>query len=770
MLIFPKAHFHPYTHASGGWGSAKSVMKILWREQAFAKAPAALFKQNKPDGFACVSCAWAKPGHPHALEFCENGAKATAWELTSKKTNPDFFAEHTLSELRQWPDHALEQQGRLTHPLHYDSASDRYRETSWEEAYRDIGAQLRVMTPDSVVFYASGRASLETSFMYQLLARAYGTNNLPDSSNMCHESTSVGLQESIGVPVGTVTLADFDHTDCLFFFGQNVGSNSPRMLHQLQDVRKRNVPIITFNPLHERGLERFVNPQSPTEMLTPESTTISTQYHQVAIGGDTAAVIGIAKALLEMDDRARQDGAKPVLDHDFISRHTEGFEAFATAVRGCHWQTIERRSALSRCALEAAATVYARSHKVMMIYGMGLTQHRHGVENVQMLVNLLLMRGNIGKPGAGICPVRGHSNVQGQRTVGITEDPKKVPAELIEQHFGFKVPPQMGLCTVDACEGILAGRVRGFIGLGGNFLRAIPDTSRMEPAWNTLQLNVQIATKLNRSHLLPAQNMWLLPCLGRIEIDRQNGVAQTYTTEDSTGCIHGWHGSAEPVSPQVRAEASIVAGLALATLPSSYGIDWQGWCDDYSKVRTAIGTIYPEIFHDMESRMNEPGGFHRPIAAARREWLTDTGKAQFITPRSLNEDDDVNPGDAPRDVLQLMTLRSNDQFNTTIYGYDDRFRGISGTREVIFMHCNDIVRLGFEAGERVLLTTAIEPEVKRQVGPFEIIAYDIPEGCAAAYYPECNPLVPLWHHAERSKVPAAKSVPVRLSAAPRMPG
>jgi molybdopterin-dependent oxidoreductase alpha subunit len=770
MLIHPKVHFQPYTHASGGWGSAKSVMKILWREQAFAKAPGALLKQNKPNGFACVSCAWAKPGHPHALEFCENGAKATAWELTSMKTDPAFFAAHTLTELRQWPDHALEQHGRLTHPLRYDAASDHYRETTWEEAYRDIGAQLRVMTPDSVVFYASGRASLETSFMYQLFARAYGTNNLPDSSNMCHESTSVGLQESIGVPVGTVTLADFEHTDCLFFFGQNVGSNSPRMLHQLQDVRRRNVPIITFNPLHERGLERFVNPQSPTEMLTPESTTISTQYHQVAIGGDTAAVIGIAKALLDMDDRARQDGAKPVLDHDFIARHTEGFESFATAVRGCHWQTIERRSALSRCALEAAATVYARSHKVMMIYGMGLTQHRHGVENVQMLVNLLLMRGNIGKPGAGICPVRGHSNVQGQRTVGITEDPKKVPAELIEQHFGFKVPPQMGLCTVDACEGILVGRVRGFIGLGGNFLRAIPDTSRMEPAWNTLQLNVQIATKLNRSHLLPAQNMWLLPCLGRIEIDRQNGVAQTYSTEDSTGCIHGWHGSAEPVSPQVGAEASIVAGLALATLPSSYGIDWQGWCDDYSKVRTAIGTIYPEIFHDMESRMKEPGGFHRPIAAARREWLTDTGKAKFITPRSLNEDDDVNPGDAPRDVLQLMTLRSNDQFNTTIYGYDDRFRGISGTREVIFMHRNDIVRLGFEVGERVLLTTAIEPEVKRQVGPFKIIAYDIPEGCAAAYYPECNPLVPLWHHAERSKVPAAKSVPVRLSAAGHMPG
>lgn len=763
MLIHPKAHFKPYRHASGGWGSANSVMKILWREQAFSKAPKALLKQNKPDGFACVSCAWAKPGHPHALEFCENGAKATAWELTSKKTDPAFFANHTLSELRQWQDYDLEQQGRLTHPMRYDSTSDRYRETTWEEAYRDIGATLKTMEPDSVVFYASGRASLETSFMYQLFARAYGTNNLPDSSNMCHESTSVGLQESIGVPVGTVTLDDFNHTDCLFFFGQNVGSNAPRMLHQLQDVRKRNVPIITFNPLRERGLERFVNPQSPTEMLTPESTVISTQYHQVAIGGDTAAMIGIAKALLELDDDARRDGGNSILDNDFIARHTEGFEAFATSVRTHHWQHIERKSGLTRGALEAAATTYARSKRVMMIYGMGLTQHRHGVENVQMVVNLLLMRGNIGKPGAGVCPVRGHSNVQGQRTVGITEDPKKVPTELIEQHFGFKVPQQLGLCTVDACEGILAGEVRGFIGLGGNFLRAIPDTARMEPAWQTLELNVQIATKINRTHLIPANNSWLLPCLGRIEIDRQNGTEQTYTTEDSTGCIHGWRGNAEPVGPHIKAETSIVAGLALATLPAGHSIDWQAWCDDYSKIRTAIGTIYPAIFHDMESRMAEPGGFHRPIAAARREWSTESGKAQFITPVTLNEDDDTTPEVMPRDVLQLMTLRSNDQFNTTIYGYEDRFRGISGTREVVFMHLNDIVRLGFEVGERVLITTAVEPEVKRQVGPFEIVAYDIPEGCAAAYYPECNSLVPLWHHAERSKVPAAKSVPVRMS-------
>lgn len=508
-------------------------------------------------------------------------------------------------------------------------------------------------------------------------------------------------------------------------------------------------------------------------MLTPDSTLISTQYHQVAIGGDTAAITGIAKALLEMDDLATEQGSPAVLDHDFIAGHTEGFEVFTTYVRGCTWAHLEHQSGLTRGALEAAATVYSHSQRVMFVYGMGLTQHRHGVANVQMLVNLMLLRGNIGnigKAGAGICPVRGHSNVQGQRTVGITEDPKKVPAELIEQHFGFKVPEKMGVCTVDACEGILSGQVRGFVGLGGNFLRAIPDTSRMEPAWQGLHLNVQVATKLNRTHLLPARHQWLLPCLGRIEIDRQNGVAQTYTTEDNTGCIHSWRGSSEPVGPHVRAEASIVAGLAMATLAHPCNIDWQAWSTDYAKVRTAIGQIYPQIFHDMESRMTEPGGFHRPIAAAQRKWLTQSGKAQFVKPVTLAEDDDVNLVQPARDVLQLMTLRSNDQFNTTIYGYDDRFRGVSGTREVIFMHCNDIVRLGFTPGAQVMLTTAIEPEVKRQVGPFEIIAYDIPEGCAAAYYPECNPLVPLWHHAERSKVPAAKSVPVRLSASPTHPG
>jgi molybdopterin-dependent oxidoreductase alpha subunit len=735
-------------------------MNILWREQALFKGAAALLKQNKPKGFACVSCAWAKPGNPHALEFCENGAKATAWELTSLRSGPDFFQQHPLTELRGWTDYDLEQHGRLTHPMRYDSQSDRYLTTTWEEALSDIGARLRMLSPEEVVFYASGRASLETSFMYQLFARAYGTNNLPDSSNMCHESTSVGLQESIGVPVGTVTLEDFEHTDCIFFFGQNVGSNSPRMLHPLQEARKRKVPIITFNPLRERGLERFVNPQSPAEMLGPKSTAISTQYHQVAIGGDTAAVMGVAKALFEMEEQASLQHLPSVIDHGFIAEHTEGFTTFADEVGRRTWQELEQRSGLGRGAMEAAATVYARSDKVMIIYGMGMTQHRHGVENVQMLVNLLLLRGNIGKAGAGICPVRGHSNVQGQRTVGITEDPTKVPKDKIEALFGFKVPERKGLATVDTCEGILNGSVKGFIGLGGNFLRAVPDTNRMEPAWSGLNLNVQIATKLNRTHLFPADHTWLLPCLGRIEIDRQLGKEQTYTTEDSTGCIRAWRGSAEPASDQLQSESAIIAGLAHATLGDTVQIPWQQWRHDYALVRQAISDVYPEIFHDFESRMWEPGGFHRPIKATHREWATPSAKAQFITPAKLDEDDDVFTGLEQRNILQLMTLRSNDQFNTTVYGYDDRFRGVQGTRSVVFLNRNDIVRLGFAPGQWVMLRTAIEPQIRREAGPFQIIAYDIPEGCAASYYPESNALVPLWHHAKRSKVPAAKSVPI----------
>src|SRR4051812_20302946 len=476
--LAPDLEVKPYENASGGWGSVQSLAKSLGRDRVPFSGPRVLLKQNKPDGFMCVSCAWAKPADPRVFEFCENGAKATTWEITTKRVTPEFFAEHTVADLEKWDDHHLEAAGRLTHPMRFDPATDKYVPVEWATAFEEIGRELRALKPESAVFYTSGRASLETAFMYGLFARAYGNNNLPDSSNMCHETTSVALPESIGVPVGTCTLDDFEHTDCIFFFGQNVGTSSPRMLHQLQEAVKRGVPIVTFNPLRERGLVEFVNPQSPAEMLVKPPTRITSQYHQLKTGGDTAAIMGIAKALFAMDERTSRHDSGPVFDRDFIRDHTDGFEQFAAAVKNCSWQNIEHRSGLTRGALEAAATVYAHAKSVMFIYGMGLTQHKKGVETIQTMVNLALMRDNIGRPGAGICPVRGHSNVQGQRTVGITEKPDKVPQQKLKELFGIATPQQKGVNTVEACEKIIDGSVRAVVLLGGNLVRSVPDHRR----------------------------------------------------------------------------------------------------------------------------------------------------------------------------------------------------------------------------------------------------------------------------------------------------
>jgi molybdopterin-dependent oxidoreductase alpha subunit len=752
-----EAHFEPYEGPAGGWGSLKSVEGILHREGRLVGGNAILMKQNKHDGFACVSCAWEKPAVPHAFEYCENGAKATAWEITSKRVGPEFFAEHTLAELRGWLDHDLEAIGRLTHPLRWDPRSDTYRPVAWEDAFREIGAELRRLKPNEAVFYVSGRASLETSYMWQLFARLYGTNNLPDSSNMCHESTSVALPESIGQPVGTTSLEDFKHTDCIFFFGQNPGSNSPRMLHPLQEASKRGVPIITFNPLRERGLERFTNPQAPMEMLTGKETRISSQYHQVKAGGDIAAIMGLCKALIEADDAGEK-----ILDHDFIAQHTHGFEDFARAARKSDWAEIEQESGLTRQALEGVARCYAKSKAVMGIYGMGLTQHRRGVENVQMLVNLLLLRGNIGKEGAGICPVRGHSNVQGQRTIGISEKPELVPLDKLAEQYNFSPPRDTGVNTVEACEAVLDGRVRAFLSLGGNFLRAVPETEAMEEAWTRLRLSVQIATKLNRSHLIPGEVTYLLPCLGRIEVDTQRGGPQVVSMEDTNGQIHPSRGLSHPASEHLRSEPAIVAGLAKATLPMNARVPWDDWVADYSRIRDAASETYPDIFADFNARLNTPGGFPRPRAARERVWKTKTGKANFITPAGLRADPDLPL--QREGVLQLITLRSNDQFNTTVYGYEDRFRGVSGTRDVVFIGRNDMVRMGLSEGQSVTLRTEADDGRDRQVSGLQVVPYDLPDGCIAAYYPECNRLIPLWHHAERSKVPAAKSVPVRVVA------
>lgn len=749
-----------YPFASGGWGSLKSVATIVTQEKVALKDSTILLKQNKPDGFMCVSCSWAKPADPHTFEFCESGAKATAWDTTAKRMTPEFFELNTVTSLLNWHDHDLEEAGRLTAPMKYDAATDKYVEVSWEEAFREIGRELNALDPESVVFYASGRASLETSYMYQLFARMYGCNNLPDSSNMCHESTSVGLNEAIGVGVGTITLDDFEKTDLMFFFGQNVGTNSPRMLHQLQDARRRGVPIITFNPLREPGLISFANPQAPVQMLTPAQTQISTQYHQVKTGGDTAAILGICKAVIEADDCAKAEGTPRVIDVAFIDEHTTGFEEFATCARATDWSEIERVSGLTRDALLDAAGEYMRANAVMVHYGMGLTQHRLGVQNVRILTNLLLLRGNIGKPGAGPSPVRGHSNVQGQRTVGITEKPELAPLDQLAKQFAFEPPRKKGLNTVEAFEAMVKGDVKAVVNLGGNLVRSVPDRLQTEPAWARLRLTVNVATKLNRSHLVHGEVSYVLPCLSRIEIHRTPVGDQAVSMEDSTGCMHGSRGVTEPASEKARPEPYIVAGIAKATLGERSTVDWDAWRNDYALVRTEIATTYPDIFHDFNQRMFEPGGFHRPIAARHREWKTRSGKAEFLTAYSLDEDPDM-PEKVP-EALRLMTLRSDSQFNTTIYNMGDRFRGVKNTRMVILMNQADIEKRHLHEGQKVTLQTIADDGIDRRLEGLEIKAYEIPEGCIAGYYPECNVLLPLWHYAKESKVPGAKSIPVRI--------
>jgi molybdopterin-dependent oxidoreductase alpha subunit len=757
-----KNHTEAYPYASGGWGSVKAVTRILVQEKAVLQDTKILPRQNKPDGFMCVSCSWAKPAHPHAFEFCENGAKATAWDTTSKRADRAFFEQHTVTELISWHDHDLEGAGRLTEPLHYDAVSDRLVPVTWDEAFAAIGTQLRELDPNSVVFYTSGRASLETSYMLQLFARMYGTNNLPDSSNMCHESTSVGLTQAIGVGVGTIGLEDFEHTDLMFFFGHNVGTNSPRMLHQLQDARKRGVPIITFNPLREPGLVAFANPQSPRDMLLPGDTQISTQYHQVRPGGDSAAITGLCKAVLEAHHKALASGAPGMLDMSFIREHTVGFEEFARYIRETDWAEIILVSGLSRAAIEAAALVYMQSHAVIAHYGMGLTQHRLGVQNVRMLCNLLFLRGNIGKPGAGPSPVRGHSNVQGQRTVGITEKPELAPLDQLARQFSFEPPREAGFNTVEAFEAMIDGRVRAVVNLGGNLVRSVPDRARIESAWRGLQLNVNIATKLNRSHLEHGKDAWLLPCLSRIEIDRSGGREQFVSMEDSTARFHGSRGVAQPASPNIRSEPFIIAGLAKATLGTRSTIDWGAWSEDYAVVRAEIAKTWPEVFRDFESRMWTPGGMVRPLPARERKWKTKSGKAEFQVPDTLDEDPDMPEAEAG--ALRLMTVRADGQFNTTIYNHDDRFRGVHGSRMVLLMNREDMNARGIDEGDRVTLQTISPDRVVREVAGFAAVPYDVPRGSLAGYYPECNPLLPLWHYAKQSKVPAAKSIPVRVVA------
>ncbi|GGC17305.1 molybdopterin-containing oxidoreductase formate dehydrogenase [Novosphingobium marinum] len=747
-----------YRGAAGGWGSVRGMTRIQIKERAGPGALDTLFHQNKPKGHMCTSCAWAKPPNPHLFEFCENGAKATLWDLTSERCTPEYLARHTVTELAARSDYDLEMRGRLTEPLRYDAESDRYLRVGWAEAFREIGEKLRELEPKSVTFYASGKAALEPSYLYALFARIYGHQNLPDSSNMCHETTSVGLKKVTGSPVGTCTLEDLEHCDAIFYLGQNPGTNSPRLLRPLQQAVERGCKIVVFNPLREKGLLEFTDPQNPMQMTVSPATKLAHQYLQVKPGGDIAALMGVMKRVLERDAASRDAGGPGVLDRTFIDQHTAGFDEFLARLDSAGWDEIESNSGLARSELEAAGDVYADAERVIGIYGMGLTQHVHGSQSIGMLVNLLLLSGNIGRKGAGCSPIRGHSNVQGQRTVGITEKTSLAPNDKYRELFDFDPPTEDGHTTVEFLEAILAGTARGFIGLGGNLAKAVPDHERVHAAWRDMELTVHVATKLNKTHLMPGKSSFILPCLVRAEDDVQKTGRQTVTMEDSFSHIYGSIGKRSPASPYLKSETAIVCELAKATLPGHPKWLWDDWMGDYGLIRDLIAMTYPEEFHDMNDRMHQPGGFYRGNGAHERIWKTESGKAEFTTPTVMNA---CGIGDAAG-RYHLVTVRSNDQFNTTIYGHSDRLRGISGSRMIVMMSTADMKRDGLREGDTVSLLGDAGDDIVRKVEGLRIVPYELPDGCLGGYFPELNPLVPLWYHDKLSKTPASKGVPVRI--------
>ena len=745
-----------YKGPAGGWGALKSVSKALLSQDIPVKGARTLLSANQPDGFDCPGCAWPDRNHASTFEFCENGAKAVASEATARRATPEFFAQHTVTELAGRSDFFLEDQGRLTEPLVYDAASDKYRPIAWDDAFALVGRHLNALPdPNQAMFYTSGRASNEAAFLYQLFVREYGTNNFPDCSNMCHEPTSVGLPDSIGLGKGSVTLEDFDHADLILSFGHNPGTNHPRMMATLREVSRRGAPILVFNPLKERALERFASPQDPVEMATLSATPIASRYYQLTVGGDAALVQGMMKALIAWD-RAGQ----PVLDHAFIAEHTTGFEALAAHLDAMSWGAVEAGCGLPRAQVEEAARIYAGAKAAILCYGMGLTQHRDSSSTVQQLVNLLLLRGNIGRPGAGICPLRGHSNVQGDRTVGVWEKPSEAFLAAMDRVFTFEAPRAHGHTVVEAIAAMERSEAKAFVGLGGNFAVAAPDPLRTFEALRTLDLTVHVATKLNRTHLLPGRESFLLPCLGRTEIDEQAGGRQSVTVEDSMSMVHASRGLNAPAGPELKSEVAIVAGIARATFGPDDPVDWEGLTADYDAIRELIAQVLPELFDGYNAKIRVPGGFRLPVGPSDRVWKTATGKANFLVHNP--ETGDPRRGDP--EVLVLTTLRSHDQYNTTIYGTNDRYRGVFGRRDVVFVHPEDLAARGLADGDRIDLAAAFDAEGQRVVRGFTAVARDLPRGCVAAYYPETNVLVALEDHDRRSGTPAYKSAPVRLRA------
>jgi molybdopterin-dependent oxidoreductase alpha subunit len=743
-----------HTNPAAGFAALTSSLRHILHEKAVYPGVKALLRMNQPGGFDCPGCAWPDSQHPSLAEFCENGVKAVAAESTTKRITREFFKQYTVGELLQKEGYWLEQQGRLTEPMRYNAETDKYEPITWEKAFYMIGQTIQNLShPDEAVFYTSGRTSNEAAFLYQLFGRELGTNNFPDCSNMCHESSGVALGESIGIGKGTVSLKDFEEAEAIFIFGQNPGTNHPRMLIELEKARKRGCEIVSINPLKEIGLQLFIHPQKIIPTLLNKGSEISSLYLQPLIGGDLALLKGLIKVVLEAE--AQQQGG---LDREFIHTHTTGFEQLKQDIDQTGWQHITEQSGLSKEEITAAATIYLKSGKTIVCWAMGLTQHKHAVITIQQIVNLLLLKGNIGRPGAGVCPVRGHSNVQGDRTMGIVENPKKDFLDSLERVFGFKPPQKSGYHTVEAIKAMQEGKIKVFVGMGGNFASATPDTYYTERAIQKCHLTVQISTKLNRSHLVTGKQALILPCLGRTEVDLQRGVPQKVTVEDSMSMVHASEGKNQPASPYLLSEPAIVACLAIASLPNTR-IEWAALVENYDYIRNKIEEVFP-AFKNFNDKIKEPGGFHLRNSASEKEWHTQTGKARFIT--SPLPKMEVEQGQ-----FRLMTIRSHDQYNTTIYGLNDRYRGVKGERKVIFMNDEDISRSGLQAHDWVDITGVHTDGASRKVHGFKVIPYDIPQGCAAAYFPETNALVPIDAVADKSHTPLSKYIIITLEKAVR---
>ena len=740
----------PIARVAGGAPSVIAAAKTAWNEMGLTRGVRALLKLNQQNGFDCPGCAWPEPdGQRSHAEFCENGAKHVADEATTKRVTPEFFQKWSVADLAAKSDYWLGKQGRITHPMVLRRAATNYEPIGWNEAFALIAGELNSLShPDEAIFYTSGRTSNEAAFLYQLFVRLFGTNNLPDCSNMCHESSGSALGETIGVGKGTVTLDDFELAQAIFVIGQNPGTNHPRMLTALQKAKRNGCKLVHINPLPEVGMTQFKHPQ---ELLgwVGSGTTLADLFLQVRINGDVALLKGIMKEVLAFEERRPGQ----VVDHEFIRNYTEGFEGFAAGLQQAHWGDILEQCGVSKTHLEDAAKIFIESERTIFCWAMGLTQHKNAVANIQEIVNLMLLRGQIGKPGAGLCPVRGHSNVQGDRTMGIWERPTDTFLDKLGSEFNFEPPRRNGYDTVKAIQAMHEEKARVFFALGGNFLSATPDTEYTADALRQCKLTVHVSTKLNRAHLITGEQALILPCLGRTETDVQTSGPQFVTTENSMGIVQSSRGFLPPASADLLSEPAIVTRLATATLGVRSNVAWQELAADYDLIRNHIERVVPG-FDDYNARVRRPGGFHLPNAARDRIFKTQSGRAMF-TVHALPQHD------LKQDQYLMMTIRSHDQFNTSIYGLDDRYRGIFNGRRVVFLNSDDMRAANLIDGQTVDLFSHFEGE-ERVARHFMVVPYSIPRRCAATYFPETNVLVPIRSVADKSNTPVSKSVVISI--------